>query len=161
MKMKIIIKIAAFALIAIFIAFITYSVVVYYQSGIEEHGLALEEKAGYRAVHWHSKISMLACGKRLKLPLNRGTPLLHTHRDPTRIHIEGLIKGLEDATLGKFMNAIAVPFSNQQLFSYKVGDSCPGSNKPSTLKMRVNGQPNDLFTNYPLNDGDIIELIYD
>ena len=148
-----------FVVIAL-LGFLTYSVVQYRQSGIEEHGLILEERPGYRAVHWHVKLIMSACDKKLKLPLERGTPLLHTHKDAEKIHIEGLIEGPRDATLGKFMEAVGVPFSQNRLFDYINDNMCKDADINS-LRMIVNGQLNEQFENYPLSNGDVVELIYD
>jgi len=147
-------------IVIVLLGFLAYSVIQYQRSGIEEHGLILEEKPGYRAVHWHIELIMSACGKKLKLPLSRGTPLLHTHKTAGEIHVEGLIKGPEDATLGKFMEAVGVPFSQNRLFDFLNDNMCKDAG-PNSLKMVVNGQPNEQFENYPLSNGDRVELIYD
>lgn len=159
--MKLAIKIIGALAALTLLGFIIYSVVVYRRSGIEEHGLALEEKEGYRAVHWHARLQMSACGQKLFLPRNRGTPLLHTHSDNTKVHVEGLIREPADATLGKFMAAVGVPFSAERLFDWQNGQTCPGGTAPAALKMTVNGQPNEQFANLPVNDGDVIELRYE
>lgn len=161
MKFKLTLKIIGTAAALGLLGLIIYSVVIYRQSGVEEHGLILEEKEGYRAVHWHAHLYMLACGRRLFLPRNRGTPLLHTHTDNTRIHVEGLIRKPEDATLGKFMDALGVPFSSERLFDFQNGQACPGEATPAILKIKINGKSSEKFEDLPINDGDIIELIYD
>lgn len=160
MDLKYWLKILGLLAAAALLVLIIYSVIIYRQSGVEEHGLVLEEKEGYRAVHWHARLNMSACGQKLFLPRNRGTPLLHTHSDNTRMHVEGLIREPGDATLEKFMAAVGVPFSAGRLFDFQNGRTCPGGTAPAKLKMTVNGQPNDRFEILPLNDGDVIELIY-
>jgi len=136
--------IAVSFVVIILLGFLAYSVLQYQRSGIEEHGLALEEKPGYRAVHWHVELTMSACSKKLKLPLNRGTPLLHTHQNGEEIHIEGLIQETKGVTLGEFMEAVGVPFSQNKLFDYINDNGCKDAG-PNSLKMIVNGQPNEQF----------------
>lgn len=153
-------KLVVLPIILIIVGFGIYSIIAYRQSGVEEHGLVLEEKPGFKAVHWHAKLKMSACGKKLKLPLEKGTPLLHTHKDSEKIHIEGLITGPEDATLGKFMQAVSVSFSQNRLFDF-VNDSMCSNGKSNILRMIVRGLENSEFENYPIADGDVIELIYE
>lgn len=135
-----------------------YSAWYYKVSGVEEHGVALQEKPGFRAVHWHANLRILVCGDERKIPVNKGEPLLHTHRDANRIHIEGLIQGPSDVTLGKFMNAVGVPFSETQVFDITNGEGCNG--QPGVWKMTVNDASSEEFENYAINDGDNIELIF-
>lgn len=136
-----------------------YTVWYYKASGVEQHGVALQEKPGFRAVHWHANLLILACGQERIVPVNRGTPLLHTHRERNRIHIEGLIAGPQDVTLGKFMEAVRVPFGRDQVFEVKSGDDCSG--RAGAWSMKVNGEPSEAFENYAINDGDIVELIFE
>ncbi len=147
-------------LAGILVVLLGYSTYVYLQSDIEEHGVVLEEVPGFRAVHWHARLDMYACGAELRLPLNRGTPLLHTHKDPHKIHIEGLVPEGKSVTLGEFMDAVEVPFSSTQLLEYQNDNSCPDE-EPDTLYMTVNGQENAAFRDYEIRDGDVIILIYD
>lgn len=141
------------------VGFFGYAVWYYKVSGVEEHGLALEEKPGFRAVHWHANLRILVCDQERIVPANRGTPLLHTHRERNRIHIEGLIAGPQDVTLGKFMEAVEVPFGRDQVFAVRNGEDCRG--KPGAWTMRVNGESSEAFENYAVNDGDLIELIFE
>ena len=107
--------------------------------------------------HWHAKIDVLLCGEQKNLPFNlpgqshRGLPTLHSH-DDNKMHIEteGKVVNKKDITLGKFMDAVGVPFSATQLMDKKNGDSCPGTT-PGSVKMYVNGQPNTLFRDYVPN----------
>ena len=142
------------------VVFLGYSAYLYSQSGIREHGITLEELPGFRGVHWHVKLEMSACGETLRLPLNRGTPLLHTHKDPEKIHIEGLIAEGDDVTLGEFMDAVGIPFSTTQLFAYENDNGCPDE-ASDQLHLLLNGKEDARFRDLPLRDGDHIILIYD
>lgn len=139
------------------VAILGYFAWYYKASGVEEHGVALQEKPGFRAVHWHANLRILVCGQERKVPVNKGEPLLHTHRDANLIHVEGLIQGSSDVTLGKFMDAVGVPFSQTQVFDAQNGERCPDGTI-GAWKMAVNGTPSAEFREYEIKDGDEIEL---
>ncbi len=93
-------------------------------------------------VHWHADFEIWVCGEKVVLPdptglTNRvGTEEIHHHGD-YRIHLEGVMKGREDATLGNFFDAIDLPFSNEKIMNMDNGDYCPDGGKGS-VKMFVN-----------------------
>lgn len=95
-------------------------------------------------VHWHADFEILICGQKVVLPeptgiANRvGTEEIHHHGD-YRIHLEGVMKEREDATLGNFFDAIDVHFSNEKILNMDNGDYCPDGKK-GTVKMFVNNQ---------------------
>ena len=112
-------------------------------------------------VHWHALLEMQICGKNVNLPRlgdgehHLGLPLLHTHDDNT-IHVEGQVFRKEDIVLGKFMDAVGVPFSTTQLFDKHNGDVCPGTDEPGVLRMSVDNKPSADFRDYviqPTTDG--------
>lgn len=146
--------------VIIMVGALGFSTYLYQQSRIEEHGVELTELPGYRGVHWHARLEMWACGRKLRLPLNRGTPLLHTHKDPEEIHVEGLIKEGEPVTLGQFMDAVGVPFTSTNLFEFQNDHGCPdeGSDR---LRLLVNGVESDFFRDQPIGNSDNLVLIYD
>lgn len=138
--------------------FLGYTVWYYKGSGVEQHGLALQEKPGFRAVHWHANLRIVVCGKERVVPANRGTPLLHTHRERNRIHIEGLIAGPQDVTLEKFMQAVGVPFGADYVWDVRNGNPCPDG-QPGTWQMMIlNDARSEVTTDYAINDSDTIEL---
>jgi len=134
-----------------------YGVWYYKASGVEQHGVELKERPGFRAVHLHAALYIAVCGQERKVPVNRGTALLHTHRDANRIHIEGAIAGPQDVTLGKFMEALDVPFGRDYVFEVRNGSACPDG-QSGTWKMSVNGVQGEEFGSYAINDSDVIEL---
>ncbi len=97
-------------------------------------------------VHWHADFEIWTCGEKQTLPeptglwSRVGTGDLHHHGD-YRMHVEGVIKEREDATLGKFFDTIDVPFGNDMLMGMMNGDMCPSGGQ-GTVKMYVNG---DLY----------------
>lgn len=115
-------------------------------------------------VHWHTYLDMEICGKKVDLPRvgigehHRGLPLLHTHDDNT-IHVEGQIFKKEDASLGKFMDAVGVPFSSTIFFNMTNGMKC--NEKEGTTKMFINDKQSELFREYISRNGDKIKLIFD
>ena len=115
-------------------------------------------------VHWHSKVDIEICGKKIDLPRipygqgHLGSAVLHTHDDNVA-HIEGQIIKKEDASLGKFMDLIGVKFLETQIFDKKNGDECEGI--PGSLKMFVNGERSDEFRNHVLKDGEEIKIVFE
>ena len=98
-------------------------------------------------VHWHADFRIFSSGKELNLadPVglsNRiGTPEVHEHND-SRIHAEGTLKKLEEASLGGFFKAIGGQLAadrislptNDGMIDFKNGDRCQGGS-PGTLQV--------------------------
>jgi len=95
-------------------------------------------------VHWHADFEIWICGNKVVLPeatglANRvGTAEVHHHGD-YRIHLEGVMKEREDATLGNFFDAVDVPFSNERIINMDNGNYCPDGKK-GNVKMFINGK---------------------
>lgn len=90
-------------------------------------------------VHWHADFEIWACGEELELKdpeglSNKiGTATLHEHNDK-RIHLEGVVVEMPDASLGNFFHVIggeltadtiSVPTEDQGLLEFTSGDTCP------------------------------------
>ncbi|MCH7567996.1 MAG: hypothetical protein IIA87_01110 [Nanoarchaeota archaeon] len=114
-------------------------------------------------VHWHADYQVLVCGERLDLIdpeglSNRiGTTILHEHGDD-RIHLEGTLREVKDASLGRYFQAIGgelesapghliYPTEDKGIINYQNGDLCPDGSL-GTLKVYVNGKRIDDFENY-------------
>ncbi|MBX4212493.1 hypothetical protein KW787_03515 [Candidatus Pacearchaeota archaeon] len=129
-------------------------------------------------VHWHADYQVIVCGENLELihshfPNNKiGSPLLHSH-DDNRIHIEGVVKSLDDISLGNYFSVIGGHLNSTNLqyptekgiVEVNNGDLCAGN--PSTLKVYVNGKmidnPNGYIP-YPsplVPPGDCIIIMFD
>jgi len=117
-------------------------------------------------IHWHAKLEMEICGKIMHLPRtgagehHKGLPLLHTHDDDL-IHVEGQPMKEEDIMLGRFMDAIEVPFDKDKFFDKKNGDICDNTGKPGTLKIYINEKESDLFRDYVSKNGDTVKLVFE
>jgi len=128
-----------------------------------------------REVHWHALLDLSICGKKIDLDCPAetkgevhgknfcGEHILHHHFDNTA-HIEGLVQKKEDIAIGKFFDAIEIPFDKDKIMDKKNGDLCEG--KPGVLKMYVNDQPRTDFRDYvpfATQDGrkQIIKLVFE
>lgn len=116
-------------------------------------------------VHWHATAELSVCGETKPIPVpfpgqhHKGLPLMHTH-DDEKLHIEGFVGNPSDITLGKFMQAIGVQFSNDQFFDKKNGDTCPNGMQ-GNVKLLVNDQENPQLANYSIKDGDRFEILFE
>lgn len=116
-------------------------------------------------VHWHGFLTMSACGESKSISTKGsvghhvGLPLLHTHGDDW-IHIEGRIISKDDITLGKFFDAVDVPFGTDRFFEKRGADACNDGN-PDTLKVTVNGAVIADPENYSVRDQDKIEIKFE
>lgn len=131
-------------------------------------------------VHWHADFEVWACGERISLKKASGWstrvgPILLHHHGDDRMHIEGVVRKLEDVSLREFFKAIGGEFKqseltviteNGELKNWRNGDSCPEGLQGS-LKFFVNGKPNADFGNYVISKhtdvppGDVIKIVFD
>ncbi len=71
-------------------------------------------------VHWHADLEIWNCGKRIDLRDPRGmsnrigTSTFHEHGDD-RIHVEGVVVNLQDATLHRFFEVVGGQLSEEEL----------------------------------------------
>jgi len=111
---------------------------------------------GSLAMHIHVRLSITVNGQPVDIPANVGvdatcTRPVHTHDDTGEIHIESPV--VYPFTLGDFFTVWGKPFDNTQIMTYKV-------DLAHSLRMAVNGIPNNQFQNYVLQDGDVIQITY-
>lgn len=125
-------------------------------------------------VHAHAYLDIFVCGQQIDLPRSTGNEkthgkgfvgihLLHTH-DDNIMHLEGKVRNREDIKLGKFFDAIKIPFDSTKVFNTSNGDFC--NSKPGTWKMYVNGKETNKFREYvPFNAKDpqkqVISMVFD
>lgn len=115
-------------------------------------------------IHWHATPTVYVCGENIPTPLptpgrHLGSNLLHTH-DDRLAHIEGNVSSPEQITLGVYMSNIGMRFTETQLIDKTNGDSCPNG-EAGSVKLVVNGTPNDQLTNYVMRDGDTMEMRFE
>ena len=118
-----------------------------------------EQILSRNGLHWHPKLTIYIKGVKQEIPEGIGlSPIeqpIHTHDVTGTIHIEfaGLVKK-EDLKLGQFFKIWGKQFNSNCIF-----DKCNGTE--GKVKMLVNGQENQEFENYPMRDGDNIEIRYE
>ncbi len=128
-------------------------------------------------VHWHADYEVWVCGERHELidPTgfeNRvGTPTVHEHND-NRIHIEGVLLDLEDASLHEYFESIGGEFeddlltmpTHEGLMTWKNGDLCNG--RPAQWHVFVNGNLAEnghehIIAPYStVPPGDVIKIVF-
>lgn len=115
-------------------------------------------------VHWHADFRIFSCGEELELKSptgisNRiGTAEVHEHGDK-RIHIEGTLARVEEASLGSFFKALGgklaigemtVP-TTEGFTALKDGDACPDG-KPGKLRVFLWRTENKMAAQMELAD---------
>lgn len=128
-------------------------------------------------VHWHADFEIWACGEKITLKdpsgLDNkiGTPVLHEHND-NRIHVEGVLIKLQEASLENFFHQVGGEFdegilsipTNSGEFSMKNGDLCNG--KRGKWYTFVNGELISDASHYVLSPypnippGDEIKFVF-
>ncbi|MBI4133990.1 MAG: hypothetical protein HY475_01050 [Candidatus Terrybacteria bacterium] len=118
-----------------------------------------EDVLSRNGLHWHASLSIPILGKEQEIPANIGIGAIHspihTHEEDGIIHLE--IQGLvtkDDTKLGRFFENWDRTFNADCIFEF-----CNGPE--GTLRMLVNGQENTEFAQYPMKDGDKIEVRYE
>ncbi len=117
------------------------------------------EAISHTGLHWHPELAISIHGKREAIPASIGLGALHnpvhTHDDDNVIHLEfqGLVRK-DDLRVGEFFEVWGKTFNRDQILDYRNGPE-------GTVKMLVNGQPNDQFENYVMQDKDKIEIRYE
>ena len=108
-------------------------------------------------MHIHPNVRIVIKGEEQTIPANIGIQPgcmrpIHTHDDSGTLHLE--FPGEQDVRLGQFFAVWGKTFNKNCIF-----DRC---NSPEgTVKFFVNGQPNEEHENYPMKDGDKIEIRYE
>lgn len=143
-------------------------------------------------VHWHADFEIWSCGEKLELKdpeslFNRiGSPLFHEHNE-NRIHIEGVIKKLDDIKLHNFFDviggfldheSISIP-TNEKILNFKNNNLCNNQkaklqvflykvkNPENTKKLIYEQKKLEDFKNYVLSPyqavppGDCIIIEFD
>lgn len=102
-------------------------------------------------LHWHPELEIFVDGEPVELPKGRGIERvphspMHTHEDLPILHLEfdGLVRE-DDIRLGEWFKVWGKDF-------YEFGEN---------VAMTVNGVENTELENYPMQDGDKIELRYE
>lgn len=119
-------------------------------------------------VHWHGYLTMSLCGEEIDIrdhdhddPRSKraGSGLLHTHGD-NWIHVEGRVVSKDDIALGRFFDAIDVPFGPDRFFD-KQGAAACNDGSPDGLRVKVNGADVSDPMSYVVQDQDKIEIKFE
>ena len=124
------------------------------------------------SIHWHPHLTVEIKGEPRQIPSGIGigqeysdSPYyhngmqmtsIHTHDASGKIHWEIMDRPPKDGELqlGAFFGIWGKPFSETQILKYQ-------NDEENEVTMTVNGEPNDDFANYKVNDGDDIVIRYD
>ena len=128
-------------------------------------------------VHWHADYEVWACGRSYELMdpedlSNKvGSEAVHEHND-NRMHVEGIIFSMEDASIGEFFEAVGGEMAGGSLSlptpegikEWKDGNFCSGM--PAKWYMFVNSVESNewgghIIAPYPdVPPGDRIKLVF-
>jgi len=160
-----------YAAALIVLIYVGYSV-WYYLSNveeIEEFQVCAEGKC-IKTFHVHADISIVLCGKKVMLPLEKGDLAgPHTHKERNYIHFHerlpyeptsGQLLETLPLTLETFMNEMDMRFNERCVAEYCNGDLCPDG-KAGTVRVFINEQPNTEFGQYIWKDKDEISITFD
>jgi len=144
----------------VLISFLVFSGLGLLGWGITKIPRILEEEIISRTgIHWHPELSILIKGIKQEVPAEIGIGAvhnpIHTHDATGIIHLEfeGLVTK-KSIRLEKFFEIWKKTFNQNCIF-----DNCNGVD--GTVKFLVNGQLNNEFEKYVMQDGDKIEIRYE
>lgn len=115
-------------------------------------------------IHWHADFEIYSCGQKVEIKdpegfSNKvGTEVVHEHND-NRMHFEGVLLTLHDASIGHFFESLGGSMNNKQLAIpndvgvaiYKDGDLCEDGTKTS-MQVFVYQTKNGEFSQKKLDD---------
>lgn len=115
-----------------------------------------------KGVHWHAQLTIRINGEEVDIPAGIGIPSgvthpenIHTHEPDHIIHVEkpGIVTP-DDLRIKNFFEIWDKRFDSECIF-----DSC--NDGQHRVRMVVNGEERSEFENYPLQDHDVIEIMYE
>lgn len=113
------------------------------------------------SIHWHPQLDIRIHGERQEIPANIGitglghSSSVHTHDSSGTLHYETSAPVLRDhLMIVQLFDSWKRQFNSQCIFEFCNGDQ-------GTVSMFVNGEPNDEFEMYAIQDGDKIEIIFE
>lgn len=115
-------------------------------------------------IHWHADFEIWHCGQEVNIKdpegfSNKiGEAVTHEHNDK-RMHFEGVLLNLHDASLGHFFMALGGNMDNQHLtiptnegiLNLKDGDVCPDGNL-AKMQVFVYQTQNDIYSQQKIAD---------
>lgn len=137
----------------------TTIVLIFWISGTTETKSENDSFISRKGLHLHPILNIYINGQLQPIPADVGLGKvhkpIHTHGTDHIIHLEfsGLVT-LDNTRLQEFFKIWDKKFNANCIF-----DNCNGPS--GTVKMFVNGRPNNDFEKYPMKNGDKIEIRYE
>jgi len=122
-----------------------------------------EGRTEEKFIHWHALLNIVVEGMALTIPANIGINLnehavIHTHEAGNVLHIEQF-PNETTMRLGYFFKIWSLHANKSVIFNNTcILDKC--NNATHEVKFIVNGDKNNKYENYLLNDGDNITIEY-
>lgn len=112
-----------------------------------------------RGIHWHTSLSITINGEQQEIPGNIGIggvhKDIHTHQINDTLHVEiNRPVREDDIRIKNFFDIWGERFTSECIL-----DVC--NSEDGMVKMLVNGEENFEFENYLMQDGDLIEIVYE
>lgn len=135
---------------------------VFLLSRSEQVNVLEDQIISRKGIHWHPRLAILIKGEKQEIPADFGLGAvhspIHTHAADSKqgvLHMEmsGLVTK-DETKLSRWFQLWGKEFNANCIF-----DKCNGSE--GVVKMVVNGAENNEFENYPMKDGDRIEIKYE
>lgn len=126
-----------------------------------------DQQKCYFTAHWHTQFDVKICDETKLLAYETGDLVkLHTHVETDKVHWHGLLPvdpktkettDYSDLQLRNVFAQLKVPITENEVYGYKNGDTCPNGRK-GELKVSVNDQEQKDFMNYTLKNHDKVTI---
>lgn len=127
-----------------------------------------EQQKCFFTSHLHVFPEITVFGEKRPLPFEKGDLTKHhTHAQLNKVHwhalleVDPLTKEPPEAefTLGRVFDDFGIYFAEDGILDHRVGETNPQTGQPATLRVLVNGEPNDQFRDAVWKDHDRVEVI--
>ena len=114
--------------------------------------------------HWHAALTIRVCGQELVEPQFPGE--IHTHGDGLiHIHPSSVGSAGKNATLRTYFQRSQIGLTATSIRlpgrpEFTGGSECPNE-RPGRLSVRINDAERSGFLDYPLQDGDRIDIVFE
>ncbi len=151
---------------------LAYSTLTFFAEGAEK-GIVVCESAEKCLItmHIHSTMDISVCGEKKSIGLEEGElAATHTHKEGNYVHFHErlpydpkteTILNMTALRVGNIFESEGIRFTQECLYDYCNGQSCPGKAQPGTVRMTVNGNESSQFQDYVWKDGDHITMRFE
>lgn len=130
----------------------------------------IEKQKCFFTAHGHIHFDIEVCGQKKILPFETGDlQKLHTHIETNKVHWHALlpvdkstrnITDYSDLKLSSLFKELKISFTNEGIYDVKNGNKCPNG-KIGKLRVFVNGDEKEDYTNYIVKDKDKITIKFE